>query len=339
VKRPGSEEPGRFEDEKRMLITKFWRGLLFDREPAGGGGGAAAAEKPDMGAPYDPDGDPPKPEAAKPALTAEQKELADARKELADAKAQLKEAQVSERYWAQRAKNGNAPEPEPDEDEPEDPERQAAGSRRQAAADTDEKPEQLLDDLSVSGLKALLKRGVITQAQFEEQLEGLEERINKRVDARLQQQDSWRAIDTELGTNYPDVWQDSKRVARGEKPQTEMYRRSAINLQQMVADDPKLKNSPAALLAAVRMAKKELDLEKKAEAKPVSQNRRERIESQMGERGGSGAGEDELDDDQLSPTAREIVNNLSKHLTVKGADGKVSITAEENYRRHAKNGR
>jgi hypothetical protein len=300
------------------MFNKFSRGVLTDR--ATDGGGAATAPKVDPGAPYVVGED----EPAKPAKAAEpsetEKRISALEKDLASTKANLEEAKRSEQFWADKARGANQPQPEPEEEEAE-----PVPTRRAAA---EEKPEALLNDLSIEGAQALWKRGVITEEQLFEHMKGVEARVLKAVDKKFEQNQRYSAVDSELA-KYPDLIDDSKRVAAGQPAKTELYQRAAINLRQMIADDPALKNSPGALLTAVRMADKELKLEAKAKERqaPDSNERRQRIELQQGERPGAGSSEEDGEQDQLSPTQRTIVNNLSRF----GAN-------EEGFRANLKNG-
>ncbi len=314
------------------MFKHHFRGFLFTKALETPEGSA------DPGAPFEL---PHETEAGKPPAKAEptetEKRLTALEKELATAKASLAETQQSERYWANKARGTPAPEPEP---EPVDDEVPEPGVSPFAG----EKPEKFLDDLSAEGLGAMLKRGVITQEQFDGALAKLEDRITRKVESRLQLHAQHTAMDAKFN-EFPELLADSKRVAAGEQPQTELYKRTKEHFRAMVADDPSLKNSVGATLAAARLAKKELEMEAKAAA-PANgsgdrqSQRRERIAAQGGERAPAGGSEEGAGNDELSATAREVIGNLSKHLTVRGKDGKVTMTAEENYLRHAgKNGR
>ncbi len=240
---------------------------------------------------------------AKPEKTPEQKRIDELEAQLQQTNKRVEELTASERYWAERAR-GAAAEPAADDDstyEEDDFARGDAERRSAAPAEEEtEKPEKFLDDLSASGLKALKARGVLTQAQFDERMQQLEQRI----EARFQQQQQHNAIDAQLA-KYPDL----------QNQQSALFKAAQVHFRQMVADDPKMKDSPAALLSAVRMAQRELDLEAKVAATSGSEqreSRRERIERQMPERPAAGHTEDEPGPDMLSPQARQIVSHLSR---------------------------
>ena len=292
------------------MFKHTFRDSLFlpaDDLPAAGGD---PAPKIDMGAAFEHgDPGPTTKEAAKPAEKSDVEKRLDALERENKAKdARINELVESERYWAQQAR-GKAPAPEeglpgPDDDD----------DLPVAVADPfeGEKPEKFLDDLSVDGLKALRKRGVITEEQLIDQVGRLEQRLLARVDERLATNTRHQAIDAELG-KFPDLQADAKRVAAGQTPQTELYKRTQVHFRQMVADDAGMKNSPAALLAAARMAQKEIDLEAKAAGTQRTDRqitRRERIENLTPDRDRGGEGGSE--EDELSPNARSVVNSLSR---------------------------
>jgi hypothetical protein len=270
----------------------------------------------DPGAPFEL-GDQPEPakETPKPAeKSPEAKRIEELEAQLKNTGKRVEELAASEKYWAERAKA----QPAAEREEPEP---------RRAAPAEEEKPEKFLDDLSVKGVKALRERGVITQDEFEARLEQIETKLEGRI--ALQQRHN--ALDTELGKFGPDL----------KDPNSPLFQHTQMHFRQMVADDPAMQNSPAALLSAARIAKRELELEAKladTEKNGRGESRRERVERQMGDRPGPGAIEEDADDDLLSPEARAIVANLSKHMEVRGKDGKVTISAEDNYRRHRERG-
>lgn len=293
------------------MFKHTFRGFLYtpaDELPGAGGDPAPPSGKIDMGAAFE-HGDPgPAKEAPKLAEKSDVEKRLDALERDNKAKdARINELTESERYWAQQAR-GKAPAPEevpadPDEDEP-----------PLAAADPfeGEKPDKFLDDLSVDGLKALLKRGVITQEQFVAEVGNVEKRLMAKVEEKLATNTRHQQIDQQLA-KFPDLQADAARVAAGQTPQTELYKRTQVHFRQMVADDAGMKSSPAALLAAARMAQKEIDLEAKAQGAQRTDRqvtRRERIENLMPDRDRGGEGGSE--EDQLSPNARNVVNALSR---------------------------
>lgn len=300
----------------------------------------AKAQPPDPGSPFNletavkkasdspPKADAPgKPDAAGKQGKAEpsesDKQIKALRDELAAVKANLDEARESERFWSARARGGNAPTEEVVEDDEDDKD----SPKPAESPFSGEKTDRFLDDLGVYGLEALVKRGVLTQDQFLEKIEQLEKRLGDKVDKRLEVQRKHTATDAELA-KFPDL----------KDPKSELFKSAQAIFLQMVADDPAMKNSPAALLSAARIARKEIDMEKQlADAKRADRqnNRRERIESQPGER--SPVGEDDDVGEALSPQAREVVRNLSQFLDPKD---KNPTKAEEVYRAHAiRNGR
>lgn len=284
----------------------FLRGPLFDDELGAGGDGRAVST--DMGAPFEHGAVEPEPAAApKPAEKSDVEKRLDALERDNKAKdARIGELTQSEQYWANRARG--AATPEVPADEPDDPPAPIESPFE------GEKPEQLLDDLSVNGLKALHKRGLITTDQLVDELGRLEQRVEAKVDAKLAQASRHAAVDQELN-KFPDLLADAKLVQAGQAPKTELYKLTQAYYREMLADDPGIKNSPAALLSAARRATKEIELEKRAaggDRGDRAASRRERIERLAPDRDSSSGEGDGGGDEHLSPTQRTIVNSLSR---------------------------
>jgi hypothetical protein len=276
------------------------------------------------------------PHADKPAEKSDvEKQIEGLRKDFERVSRELGEAKQDSKYWADRARKGGDPAApgQPDDDEEED--------TLPASPFAGEKAEKLLDDLSVEGLSALLKRGVPTKEELASEIAKIQKRITKDVEQRLEKHTRDTSMDAKFN-DFPEIISDSKLVAEGLAPKTELYKRTAILFKQMVEDDPNLKNSTGATLAAARMAKKELALEakeakdKETTAPDRQAERRRRIAAQGGERSPAGGTEDEPGNDELTATQREVIGNLSKYLTVRDGKGKVTVSAEENYRRNMK---
>lgn len=278
-------------------MWNFERGPLF--APAGDETGAAPL---DPGAPFVHGND--APVVTKPAEKA--KEESAESKRITALEKELKETRDSEKYWADRARAGNAPrheEPESDDEpEPEEPSRVA---RRQ------EKPEELLDDVSKEGLEALKKRGLITK----EELDAAIAKAGRDAEARIANAQANANIDARIERDYADL----------KNPDSDLFKRAGQHFRDMVADDPSLKRSPATLVAAAKLAKKELEAEKKvADDKKRNEDRgpsrRERIDSQSSDRAPSGRSE--ADDDpvrELSPLQSQIVKHLGQYGATEGA--------------------
>src|SRR5438105_4745863 len=124
-------------------------------EPDGGGSNI------DPGAPhFHPMGDEPD-EPAKPQATETDKALKALQDQVKALQDENRESKENAKYWADRAKKGTVaavaePEPDPELARREHPKKARDG----------ETAEQFLDDLSKTGLKALLDRGTITDEQF-----------------------------------------------------------------------------------------------------------------------------------------------------------------------------
>lgn len=276
-------------------MWNFERGPLF--APAGDESAAAPL---DPGAPFVHGND--APVVTKPAEKA--KEESAESKRITALEKELKETRDSEKYWADRAKASGAPRREP-EPEPESDDEPAASDPMEGIT-----PEQFLDVLSREGPKGLKRFGFMTKADVDAKAE----EIRRESDRKLETARASDNIDARIKRDYPEL----------EDPKSDLFQRAGQHFRDMVSDDPSLKNSPATLVAAAKLAKKELEAEKKVadEKKRIEDrgSRRERIESQSTDR--SPSGRSEADDDpvrELSPTQSQIVKNLSQFGATEGA--------------------
>lgn len=285
------------------MINPFSRGFLLDRA------GEAVAEAPpkiDPGTPFVHDDKPTPKETPRPEKSQAEKEVERLSAELKAGKEELKRLADSEKYWSEKAR---ARQPEPVQEVEEQPEEE----EERLDPFKGEKPEKFLDDLSVKGLAAALERGVITQKQFTDGMKKLATSLEQRIDEKLNTATRHSQMDAQLA-QYPELLEDTKRVNRGEAPQTEMYKRTQANFKEMIEIDPSLRNSPAALVTAARNAKKDIDMEAKLadrERGDKQRGRRERIEATNPDRDAAGS-EGGAEPDQLSPQARQVVNGLAR---------------------------
>lgn len=210
--------------------------------------------------------------------TAEQKELRTIREENAALKKNLTESQESERAWSERAlRAGQKPEAvEPPE-------------KKSATAEDLETGEQLLDDISKDGLKALKKRGYVT-------LSDVQKLVNESIERAVGENRSEGQFQNVMEDEFPDMAADLKRVNAGKKPETELFILSAEIYNDAIALDPDLKGSKSALIMATRQAAAQLQLDgkRKVDDKATREaSRRERIDRQKPDRASSGSDVDE----------------------------------------------
>lgn len=279
---------------------------LFDREPAAGGGSDTILVDP--GAEHEVGGEPEEPGARVATKSADALRVEQLEKDLQTERARRGESEEDARYWAGRARR--TPSEDGEEHQP---------ARREAAAPAaedivTEKPEVLLDDLNREGLQALRKRGFITEKDFTAALANLRDEVTTEITAAR--------TDAEFGgriaREFPDIAADSARVAKGEKPETELFKRAGAIYRAAVSDDPSLKGSKGLLLISARQAQKEIELEGKGSrraaaggdddddppARTPAPSRRDRIARQRPDRAASddesrGGGE-HFTDQQLS---------------------------------------
>ncbi len=285
----------------------FLRSPLFDAGPALGGGSDTTMIDP--GAPHEVDPDEPE-EKKPPAKSAEAVELETLRAETAALKKRADEAEEDSRYWSRRAQERRAESGrQQTEEEP----------RRRTAEPITEKPEKLIDELSTDGIAALKKRGIVTQEDLDAAL--TKARQDGQRDTEAVRSDA--EFSMKLEREFPEILADSKLVSAGERPKTELFKRTREIYQEAVAEDPSLEASKGAMLMAARQAKRELDAtgkgkgKGKEEVEPTNdredrqQRRRERIDAQTPTRS--------RDDEESRGTpdfTREQLE-VMKHLNVK----------------------
>lgn len=288
------------------MNNPFSRGFLLNRAEAVAD--TPPAPKIDPGAPFTHDDKPPtSKEPAKPDKSAAEKEVERLTADLKAAKDETKRLADSEKYWSDRARS-RQPEPKPEPEE--------TPTRELAPPDPfeGEKPTEFLDDLSVNGLKAAFKRGVISKAQLDDAIEKLAGNLERRIDEKIDSATRHNRTDAELARLYPELMQDAALVAKGEAPTTDLYIRTNEKYKEMLAFDPSLKQSPALLMSAAASAKKELAMEAELEAAKKGEKqstRRARIDAAHPDREAPG-GDEHGEGDQLSPQQRSIVNSLSR---------------------------
>jgi hypothetical protein len=253
-----------------------------------------------------PPGEPGKGAAASPAGAGagagkEKDEAASLREEIARLTKTNQQLTESERFWADKAQA------KPDPGEPE------AKPARGKAADTDEDlddPAAFVEALSTKGPKAiaqyLKKAGYITRDEAEELATKSSRAAVAVARASLTQ-------DAELVGQYPEL-KDEK---------SELFKATGEIYRHMVKRDPKMKDSPAALMQAAETAKLRAELkaakEGKASVKPdgddAETRRQERIDAQSGSRGrrSSAAFDGDEDDDTMGPETKTLLKAFSRY--------------------------
>lgn len=261
----------------------------------------------DPGAPLTHDREQPEQKQA-PAKSDSDRRLEALEKDLENERKARREADETARYWANRNKQ---PAPAADDDEEPKP-------RRRQAAEVEVPKDAdgvLLEELNADGLAALKKRGVITADQLDAALENLASRIETAY-ANEREGD---AFDQNMQKEFPELFEDNKRVDAGDRPQTELYHRTAKHFKQLTREAGIKPESVAArgmMLAAARMAKQEIKMEGLTD-NHAEDDRRERIERQRSTASrGTRSGEGEVTSRgprELTPTQQTIVNNLKRY--------------------------
>ena len=259
----------------------------------------------DPGAPQTHDREQPETKQA-PAKSDTDRRLESLEKDLENERKARREADETARYWANRNKQA----PAGTEDEP-------APRRKQPAAEVEVPKDAdgvLLEELNADGLAALKKRGVITADQLEQALENLASRIETAYAAEREGDE----FDKNMQKEFPELFEDNKRVDAGERPETELYQRTAKHFRQLTREAGIKPESVAArgmMLAAARMAKQEIRMEG-LEGNNAEDDRRERIERQRttasrGSRGGEGDVTNR-GPRELTSVQSQVVQNLSR---------------------------
>ncbi len=200
------------------------------------------------------------------------------------------EARDSERYWAERARGTRQPDEEEPEREEEDDDNPEV---------TDEKPEQLVDDLTSRGLDALVKRGVITKRDARGLIRKEVERTGRKlVREAVAQERQKLTTDAEIMHKFPDLRDDKSALFLKTR---EIYR-------EVCRRNPDKARDPEALLDAAERAQLKLEIESLKSEKPEERHRRERIAAQdvRGSRGSSF----EDDNSPLGPEAKSIISQM-----------------------------
>lgn len=302
---------------------KWFFNTPFAAEPdAGGGGGTAVI---DPGVPFEHGNEPEKPAEKKADEPATKAELEDLRKELEAERRRANENADDAKFWANRAQRG---ERKPAADEEEEPARKAP---RRAAAE--EKPEKLLDEMTVDGLEALKKRGVITADELEARLKKITTDTKSEIAATRKDAE----FGIKISKEFPEIAEDSERIAKGERPKTELFKRAGEIYRAAVAEDPDLQGSQSLLLMAARQAKAELAAKGDGDEDEVvpdartekQRSRRERIEAQTPPRSTRRTSRETDDTPEVSSEARDVMKHLKvdedtyvKHAAGAGAGGR-----------------
>jgi len=211
---------------------------------------------------------------------------------------QLEETRESERYWADRARGAAPAEPDDDEPDPDDDE-----------LVVDDKPEQLVDDLSSRGMDALVKRGVLTKKEARELIAKEVAKQSRKIAEEVVGRERTKfTTDSEIVTKYPEL----------KDPESALFKKTREIYKGVVQRNPAKGNDPEALLDAAERAKLQLEIETlKAgrgdrdddDGDPAERNRRERIRAQSSDRGRRSSDFEE-DDNRLGPEARELIQKM-----------------------------
>lgn len=237
----------------------------------------------------------PAPAREKPQESNADKELKQLRADLADTKRRLSETEADSRHWANEARRRPVEtKPAVVEEEPDD-------------TVVDETADAFLDDVSKEGLSALKKRGVVTR----EDLKAVVKEVMTEVDGKISSTVQGAKLDQKMVEEFPELTKEAKEIekaaASGSRhTPSALYRRTAEIFRESVAEDPGLKNSPAAMLIAARQARAELKgnpAEKEANVETRA-TRRSRIEQARPARESAPGGDDtdapDYSDDQLT---------------------------------------
>jgi len=206
------------------------------------------------------------------------------------------EARQSERFWADRARSGQAIEPaaEPEDDNTSD----FIDDVADPVVDGDT-PEKLVDEFASQGVGALKKRGFITAADAHKLAVEVAAKVSRELIGRERQK---MTSDHQIMTEFPDLKDQN----------SELFKETAKRYQRAVAMDPNAKKTPAALYLAAEGARESLKAKAPA-PRPQGDDepeddRRQRAASQDARP--RGRGDSEASDDMLGPEAMEVMRQM-----------------------------
>jgi hypothetical protein len=83
--------------------------------------------------------------------------------------------------------------------------------------------------------------------------------VTPHLDQQTPQQEQQHSpIYLKVAQEFPELIEDNERVTRGEKPQTEVFKRTGRIFSEALGLDPSLENSLGAVLLAARLASMQL---------------------------------------------------------------------------------
>lgn len=230
-----------------------------------------------------------------PEVRAMRKRMADLEKE---------NATLSERYF-ELARGRGKPEPEPDEDEDEPLPDLNADDEDLKPEVEDNDPGKLTDELTEKGLSALYKRGIPSKKDVAAMIQKYGAKMARQVAQDIVAREKAKMqVGAELA-KYPEL-NDEK---------SELFIRTRQIVQEQIKQDPVLAKSGRALVLAVQMAKRDMELEalKKGRGRREDDyeppTRRQRIDAQYGERSRRG-GEYDEDDSTIPPEVMKLASSI-----------------------------
>lgn len=293
-----------------MNWERFWRGpmmeLMLDDGVGDGGRPAPAARQAsqhDDGDDRDEDGD--EDDQGDDDLPTDPKEL---RKQLAAARKTNERLERESQFnfnEAERLRRGRQ-QPEPDDDPDSDDEPEGDDPAEEAVVG------DLLEDLAKEGLKALKKRGFVTAKEATELARKAATDIISQAQTRMTQ-------DARIVGANPDL----------NNPESELFKRTQIELKNLEQIDPAIRRNPAAWLhSAVTTAKAGLAAEGKQRRRQTDdedddeQDRRRRVRAQSGDRSTGRSG---FDAEDLDPVVGQEVNSVLDMMRIKNPKARARV--------------
>lgn len=216
---------------------------------------------------------------------------------------ELGESRQSEQAWANFHRNGgaNRTAAEPVNELPDPREFEVEGETQPGIED--DTPEKLVNDFAATGVAALSKRGFITAADALKLARQEAIKISQEMIGRNNQKS---AADQRIVNEFADL----------KKPDSELFKATALIYREAVEMDPGAAKTPAALFLAAKAAKAQLASAKRdraaddqpGDAGETADDRRRRADSQDGSRSRGRA--DSAADDMLGAEAREIIKGF-----------------------------
>ena len=210
----------------------------------------------------------------------------------------LSELENSERYWSERARTQQQPQQTDQEEEEDEDGEELEG----------DDPSKVVDDFSVSGVQALVKRGVLTRKAARELIEKYATKVARRI-VKAERAEVTR--ESAIFTEFPELRDQN----------SDLWKATSAEMGRLVKIDPGAANNPTALYSAAAIAKAKLDAKQPQRRSSrdddddryeydEDRDRRLRADSQGADRRPRGRTDFEDEADEFTSEAREVMQKM-----------------------------